>query len=171
MSSPPHPVDVDPLHSRPVARLGAVAVLGILVPMTALETYPPTLAPLPTDEELADFVDDFCLEPCDMRAILWMYLDDDGVPLAPPIAVSGCPAVPTRGEAELYATRIVEVAGWVEAASVLLVWQNDDESLSASFDDQRWAQAILSCVDPGGLTIHPPMRRTPTDVSRLVLAG
>ena len=102
---------------------------------------------------------------------LWMYLDDDGVPLAPPIAVSGCPAVPTRGEAELYATRIVEVAGWVEAASVLLVWQNDDESLSASFDDQRWAQAILSCVDPGGLTIHPPMRRTPTDVSRLVLAG
>lgn len=139
--------------------------------MTALETYPPALAHRPTDDELERFVDDFCLDPCDERALLWMFLDEYGVPLAPPIAVSGCPVEPTLANADLYATRIVEVAAWIEASSILLVWQNDDESLSASFDDQRWAKALLSRLRPGGLIVHPPMRRTPSDVARLVLAG
>lgn len=139
--------------------------------MTALETYPPTLAPRPTARQLERFVDDFCLESCEGRALLWMYLDHEGVPLAPPIAVSGLPVEPGHDRAQLVAARIVEVADWVQASSVLLVWQSEDESMSTSFDDQRWAQAILARIEPGDLVVHPPVRRTPSDVVCIPLVG
>lgn len=136
--------------------------------MTTIDTYPPVLAPDPTDEQLEDFVDEFCLEPCDDRALLWIYLGSDGVPVAPPIALGGSPVEPTRDGVETLALRIVEVAAWVDATSVLLVWQSADESLTASCDDQRWAAAILAVIEPGALTVHPPMRRTPSDVRPLL---
>jgi len=138
--------------------------------MTVTDTYPPALGTDPSDEQLEDFVADFCLDPCDERALLWMYLGPDGVPVGPSIALTDLPLEPTRDRAELLAARIGEVADWVGASSVLLVWQSTDESLSASFDDQRWAAAILPCLERGDVFVHPPMRRTPSDVRRLVPA-
>lgn len=139
--------------------------------MTITDTYPPALALRPTDEQLEDFVDDFCLEPADRRALLWMFLGPDGVPVGPPLAFGGLPVEPSSESADLVATRIVEIAEGLAAASVLLVWQNDDESLSAHVDDQRWAAAVLSRLRPDDLVVHPPVRRTPSDVRRLVLVG
>lgn len=139
--------------------------------MTYTDTYPPVLAPDPTDEQLEDFVDEFCLDPSDERALLWIYLGPDGVPVAPPVAVGGLPVEPDRDRVGTIAVRVVEVAAWVDATAVLLVWQSPDESLSASCDDQRWAAAILSVIEPGDLTVLPPMRRTPSDVRPLLPVG
>ncbi|WP_423923954.1 hypothetical protein ACPEEZ_06560 [Frigoribacterium sp. 2-23] len=135
-----------------------------------LDVAPPTLSSTPSEDDLTEYCDTVCLEPCDREFLMLVLLDEQGRQVRTPARLHGVPRLPRDRDAADLVDMITGVASQEGATACVLIWQTLDDTDLDDLCARQWADALSTRLARSTLACRGQVHRSPSGF-RLLLPG